>query len=73
MSKCNDTKCVWTKKGYCKKRGKMTCRGKDSKECSEVKIHIPTLVPSVRGRCKYTRGKQRNFCRRITRYSRRVR
>jgi len=64
-SKCSITKCIWTSKGYCRKRGKMTCRGKNRTECQNNKINIPTLNPSVVNRCKYTR----KGCRRIHRYT----
>jgi len=64
-SDCTKETCIWTSKGYCRKRGKMTCRGKKRTECKKNKIHIPTLKPSVVGRCKYTR----RGCRRIHRYT----
>ena len=68
QSKCSQKTCIWTSRNYCRKRGKMTCRGKTKKECSNVKIHIPTLSPSVVGRCKYIRGNVRSSCRRIRHY-----
>lgn len=67
-SKCSKTTCLWTARNYCRKRGKMTCRGRSADECEKVKIHIPGLVPSVRRRCQYTRGNVRNSCRRIRRF-----
>jgi hypothetical protein len=62
---CSKRTCLWTSRGYCRKRGKMTCRGKVAEECTNVKINIPGLVPPVVGRCKYIRGNVRNSCRRI--------
>jgi len=67
-SKCSQKTCIWTSRNYCRKRGKMTCRGKMADECSKVKINIPGLKPPVVGRCKYIRGNVRSSCRRIRRY-----
>jgi hypothetical protein len=67
-SKCSKKTCIWTSRNYCRKRGKMTCRGKMQEECSKVKINIPGLVPPVVGRCKYIRGNVRSSCRRIRHY-----
>jgi hypothetical protein len=67
-SKCSKKTCLWTSRGYCRKRGKMTCRGKVAKECTDVKINLPTLSPPVVGRCKYIRGNVRSSCRRIRHY-----
>ena len=69
--KCSTKTCIWTSKGYCRKKGKMTCRGKNSEDCGRVKIHIPTISPPVVGRCKYSRGNVRSSCRRIRHYTRR--
>jgi hypothetical protein len=65
QSKCSQKTCIWTSRDYCRKRGKMTCRGKMARDCTDVKINIPGLEPSVVGRCKYIRGNVRNSCRRI--------
>lgn len=67
--KCSQKTCIWTSKNYCRKKGKMTCRGKTADQCTNVKINIPTLRPPVVGRCKYIRGNVRSSCRRIRHYS----
>ena len=75
INKCAKSKknCLWTSRGYCRKRGMMNCRGKTPEQCANVRINIPGLVPPVRGRCKYTRGPVRNSCRRIRHYTRKTR
>jgi hypothetical protein len=71
-SKCSKKTCIWTSRNYCRKRGKMTCRGKAADECANVKINLPSLNPPVVGRCKYIRGNVRSSCRRIHRYKKTV-
>jgi hypothetical protein len=72
-SKCSQRTCIWTSKNYCRKKGKMNCRGKTARQCSGVKINIPGLRPPVVGRCKYIRGNVRSSCRRIRHYTRKAR
>jgi hypothetical protein len=68
QKKCSSKTCLWTSRGYCRKRGKMTCRGKTADACDKVKINIPGLVPPVVKRCQYIRGNVRSSCRRIRHY-----
>jgi len=72
-AKCSQRTCIWTSKNYCRKKGKMNCRGKTARQCSRVKINIPGLRPPVVGRCKYIVGNARNSCRRIRSYTRKAR